>query len=91
MKSLQRIEQIFSSGRAETKMNPIQKGTGISLIFDIRGNIKLKICLFPIEMAVLALLWQSDCGQQKSVGPRSFIVLVYKTFLLRKHERGDIH
>lgn len=58
MKSLQRIEVIFSSGRAGTKIYPIQKGTGISLIFDIRGSIKLRICLFPIEMAVPGL-----CGK----------------------------
>lgn len=85
MKSLRKIEVIFSSGRAGTKIDPIQKGTGISLIFDIRGSIKLRICLFPIEMAVSGL-----CGKV-AVDTRSFIFLVYKAFLLRELERRDIH
>lgn len=67
MKSLQRIEVIFSSGRAGTKMNPIQKGTGISLLFDMRGKIQFRICLFPSEVAVPGLLRQSGCERQKSV------------------------
>lgn len=67
VKSQQKIEVIFSSGRAGTKIDPIQKGTGISLIFYIRGSIKLRICLFAIEMAVPGLLWQSGCEQHKSL------------------------
>lgn len=78
MKSLQRIEVIFSSGRAGTEINPIHKGTGISLIFDIRGNIKLRMCLL--------LKWQSlICCGKVAVDNRSQCDQEVLSFLCIKH------